>query len=426
MPQPAPTVLFLMGPSSPLWRELGYAFEAKGCRVVKVCFAMGDWLYWRRSAYHYRGRLSRWQAYLQNLIAREGITTILYYADRQPYHAVAAEVARASGVQAISLENGYLRPDWLTLERGGMGAHSHFPADPARISHIASAVPEPDLGVRYPHGFWTEMVHEVTYHLLNYSWRIFYPFYCSGKYYDTLLEVLLGIRGLFGRSASRAAAQRLVAERLAGDAPFYVLVLQLQGDYQIRANSPYTHIRQMIDEVVASFAHHAPQEARLVVKQHPHDNNRENWARQTREAATQAGIAQRVDFIDGGDLGALLDRAAGCVMINSTVGLFALRHTCPTKTLGIAIYDVPGLTHQGSLDSFWTTPDPVDPTLMQDFVRAMAGTIQVKGSFYHPEGRRAAIEAIVARVHTGSVNAPDAFEAVPPRLEKAREMGILA
>lgn len=421
---PSPRViLFLMGPSSPFWRELSLAFEAAGHRTVKVCFSLGDWLYWRRAgAHHYRGRLAHWPAYLEKLIAREGVTDILLYADQQPYHLAAGDVACARGIPVIAIENGYLRPDWITVERGGMGMRSHFPNDPSVIRAIAARVGEPDLAVRYRHGFWTEMFHEGAYQMMTYFWRVLYPFFRTGKYYDPLLELLVGIPKLWKVRVSEADAGRIIAERMATGDPFYVLALQLQGDYQIRSNSPYIHIRDMIGEVVESFARHAPAGSRLIVKQHPHDNGWESWSRHLRRAARAHGVDERVDFIDGGDLGALLKAARGCVMINSTVGLFSIRHGCPTKILGVAIYDMPGLTHQGPLDTFWTKPEPVDARLAADFVRALAATIQVKGDFYDPTGRKAAIAAIVGRILENRVNEPGAFVASPPRVPPVKRM----
>lgn len=414
-------ILFLMGPSTPFWRELSLAFEAAGHRTVKVCFSLGDWLYWRRrGAHHYRGRLANWPAYLEALIAREGVTDVMLYADQQPYHLAAGDVARARGIPVIAIENGYLRPDWITVERDGMGVRSHFPNDPAIIRAIAAQAGEPDLTVRFRHGFWTEMFHEGAYQMMTYFWRVLYPFYQSGKYYDPLLELLVGIPKLYKLKASEADATRIVTQRLAENAPFHVLALQLQGDYQIRSNSPYHHIREMIAEVIQSFAKHAPAGTRLIVKQHPHDNGWENWSHLVRHLAQAWGINDRVDFIDGGDLGALLKRAKGCVMINSTVGLFSIRHGCPTKILGVAIYDMPGLTHQGSLDEFWTSPEPVDASLATDLVRALAATIQVKGDFYKRAGRKTAIEGVVARVLENRVNEPGAFIDPPPRTAPAK------
>ena len=250
---------------------------------------------------------------------------------------------------------------------------------------------------------------------MTYFWRVLYPFYRSGKHYDPFLEVLAGIPKLLTRKSTEAAASARIAQRLEAKDPFYVLALQLQGDYQIRSNSPYHHIRDMIEEVVASFAAHASGDMQLIVKQHPHDNGWENWPKHLRAAARKYGVESRVHFVDGGDLSLLLQHAKGCVMINSTVGLFSIRSGCPTKILGVAIYDMPGLTHQGSLDTFWQAPEPIDVALARAFMTALAATIQVQGDFYDPAGRKAGIAAIVTRVLEHRVNEPGAFINPPPR-----------
>jgi capsular polysaccharide export protein len=88
----------------------------------------------------------------------------------------------------------------------------------------------------------------------------------------------------------------------------------------------------------------------------------------------------------------------------------------PTIVLGAAIFDIPGLTHQGGLDAFWRHPERIDRSLLACFIRALAGTIQVKGNFYHPEGRKLGIATIIERVVGEKVNQPDAYVENPPRL----------
>ncbi|MEL7140183.1 MAG: hypothetical protein AAFP67_14090, partial [Pseudomonadota bacterium] len=119
------SVLFLQGPASTLWSEIADRFEAQGHRVHRVNLSFGDWLYWRRrGALNYRGSLGEWERWLEALLRREGVSDILYFADRLPYHRVAARVAAQLGVRAWAVENGYLRPDWLTLEPIAMGRFS--------------------------------------------------------------------------------------------------------------------------------------------------------------------------------------------------------------------------------------------------------------------------------------------------------------
>ncbi|WJR69608.1 hypothetical protein QTA58_00035 [Neorhizobium sp. CSC1952] len=146
----------------------------------------------------------------------------------------------------------------------------------------------------------------------------------------------------------------------------------------------------------------------------------EGWRKVVAQLAARHRIAGRVVFIEKGDLGRILKRSRGVVIVNSTTGLQSLRLGIPTIALGSAIYNVRGLTHQDGLDSFWRHPEAIDTELLADFVKALAGTIQVKGNFYHEEGRKVAIETIVARVAGEMVNQPDAYVERPPRLSWRR------
>lgn len=131
-------ILFLQGPPSTFWRQLCDHFEAAGAATYRINLSMGDWAYWRKpGADNYRGRFSKWASFLRQYLTDRRITDILYYADRLPYHAVAREIGRSLGIRTYAVEFGYLRPDWITLEQGGMGALSHFPNEPDAIRQIA-------------------------------------------------------------------------------------------------------------------------------------------------------------------------------------------------------------------------------------------------------------------------------------------------
>ena len=104
----------------------------------------------------------------------------------------------------------------------------------------------------------------------------------------------------------------LVESVLAGDAAFFVFPLQLQTDFQLRAHSPYNDQREAITEVITSFANHASRSVHLVVKVHPLDNGLIDWRAYIEELATRLGIGGRVQFLDGGDLNALLAKSCWC------------------------------------------------------------------------------------------------------------------
>lgn len=409
------TILFLQGPPSTFWSQLADAVEARGGGVRRVHLCLADALFWRRrDGVSYRGRLSRWRGWLTEFIRAEGVTDILYYADQLPYHRIAAEAARAEGIGAHAAEFGYLRPDWITFEREGTGAFSHFPDDPAALRADA---PDPDLAPRHTHRFAVEAAGEVAFGLSLTFGRPLYPCYVSDRRYPPLFDYACWLARL---ARARGAARRAAAAQgrlLTGQAPYFLVALQIQSDYQLRANAPYRHQSDMIAETLADFAAHAPAGLRIGVKLHPLDNGWENWPAVIARAAAAAGLGDRVETVEGGDLGLLVCGAQGVVVINSTVGVHALRAGKPVKALGPAVYAMPGLTDQRPLAAFWRDPTPPDPATLRLFLATLADEIQVRGSFYDPEGRRAAAAAMADRLVRGEVGPrAHALGAAPPRL----------
>ena len=419
------TILFLQGHPSTFAGAVAKEIARRGGRVLRINLCAGDALFWRGSnAISYRGRLQDWPQFLRDFIRREGVSDIVYYADRLPYHRVAAAVAREFGIRTATYEFGYLRPDWITLEHGGMSAWSHFPRAAEKIRDIAGNVPEPDLAERYPYSFLDEAFCEVTYNLATFLGWPLYPHYEADKYYHPVLDYLSYIPRLATSGRDDRRARGTIAMLCENAVPFFVCPMQMQNDYQLRANSHYRHQSEMLEEVIASFAQHAAADAHLVLKVHPLDNGRERWDGIVDALSQAAGVSQRVHLVRGGDLRTLLTAAQGVVLVNSTVGVHALRHGRPVKVLGIAVYDIAGLTHQGDLDGFWRAPTAPDAELCADFVKAMAATIHVKGNFFTKAGRAAAVPAMAERLLAGTVNQPGALEAQPPRLARAAALGI--
>lgn len=420
MPDAAPAprrVLFLQGPPTGFWRDLAAAFEAEGHHVLKVDLCTADALFWRRpGARAFRAPFSRWRPWLAQLLEAERIDAVLYYADRLPYHVVAAEEAAARGLDAWAVEFGYLRPDWLTLERGGMGAFSHLPDDPDAWRALGAAAPAPDEGARFGHSFAAEATADIAFNLANALLALPFPFFRMDKPVHPILDYPSWIPRLMrgGREAARAEA--VTAEAEAGAWPYHLLALQLATDYQIRDNTAFADLGEMVDEVLASFARAAAPGRRLIVKLHPLDNGASDWPGRMRAAAARLGVAERVTVIDGGRLDALIRHAGGVIVANSTVGLHAIRAGAPVAALGAAVYAMPGLTHQGPLDGFWEGARRPDPELAQLFVRGLAAAAQVRGSFWHPEGRAQAAAEIVRRVASGAAQTGAAFVDPPPRL----------
>jgi capsular polysaccharide export protein len=119
-----------------------------------------------------------------------------------------------------------------------------------------------------------------------------------------------------------------------------------------------------------------------------------------------------VVLIEACDLQRLLDRARGLVTVNSTSATFALAAGVPVIALGRSVYDLPGLTHQGTLSSFWTDPMPPDPSLFEAFRRVVAHACLIAGDFFTREGVARAVAGASARAEAAQ-GAGLRIEAIP-------------
>ena len=394
----------LQGHPSPFWGELYDGLIADRHRLLKVHLCLADLVYWgRRPAISYRGRYKNWQSWIRRYLLAEKVTDILYYADCLPYHVDALEVARELGIRCWAIEFGYLRPDWITVEPEAMGARSTFPKDRQAIEALASGVAAPDMVSRYPHKFATEAFHEVSFSLLQAFGRPFYPLYNSDKIYWPIVDYLSWIGELALERRRNRLSDRLQKTVKLGELPYNLVAMQIQADYQIRASSRYGHLSEFLSEVFESFARSAPAARHLIVKLHPLDNGLESWFYRIPRLADRFGIRKRLHLIKGGDLSVLLRNSKGVVLVNSTVGVHALRMGLPTYAAGEAVFDISGLTHQGEMDAFWENPENVDREFFDVFERALS-RIQVKGSFYNAQGRVAAVSSVRDRFRSSTLS----------------------
>ena len=263
--------LFLQGPSSPIFAKIADRLEAKGHLCLRINLNPGDQIFWRRKGgYHYRGRGGQdWRSYIAAFLVQHGVTDLVLLGEERPYHLIAIEAAKRQDIAVAVVEMGYLRPDWLTIERDGMSSNSHFPNDPQTIIDAARTLPEPDFARRYTQSFAAEAAYDLLYNLPNVFLWFLFPHYRRHALFHPLAEYAGWVMRLAGGKKRTLVATALVDTLLSSGTAFFVFPLQLQTDFQLRSHSPYHDQREAITEVITSFAAHAPETASLVVKIHP-------------------------------------------------------------------------------------------------------------------------------------------------------------
>jgi capsular polysaccharide export protein len=394
-------VLFLQGPSSFYMEQVARLLIARGHRASRINLHFGDRLFWRLPAKNYRGGITGWRPYVAEQLDADPITHLFLLGDQRPHHRIAIEEAKARGAEIICAELGYLRPDWLVLERDGMSTHSRMPRDPEIIQTLAQLYDRPDFCVQFRTPFWRFAMLDMIYNLGALFFSPLYPGYKRHAIDHPVVEYASWIRKWLRAPFERRHTKRAFEALQEKDTPIFILPLQLSTDYQIRAHSPFLDMPAAAREIIASFAAHAASDARLTVKVHPLDPGITRWRSLIESMAADRGVGDRVYYVDGGNLNDMLQSAAGCVTVNSTSGLAALQAGCPLKVTGNAIFDVPGMTYQGSLDDFWTTASPPDKNLVDDYIRLLAGAVHIRGGYYTQQALNMAVPATVERLEQG-------------------------
>jgi capsular polysaccharide export protein len=399
--------LFLQGPISPFFAEVAAGLAALGHAIHRINLNLGDRLLWRGApgrVEDYRGRPDDWPAHVAAYLDAHGVTDIVLLGEQRDYHRAAIAAAAQRGIAVTVTDFGYFRPDWITLERDGMGGDSRFPRTPGAIRALAAGLPRADLAERMRDDFPRQARWDVTYHLASMlPWP--FPHYRSHHLHHPLATYAgIGLR-LLRRGAERAEGARALAR--VGAQPFWVFAMQMETDFSVRAYSRFRDMDTPLAETFRSFALHAPSDAELIVKVHPLDPCLKRWGSRVPALAAAAGLGRRVHLAHHGELDAMLAASRGLVTVNSTVGLRSIVLDRATKALGHAVWDVPGLAHQGPLDAFWTQGMPPDPALREDFLAALQATTQIRGVFYAPQGRALAVAEAVRRLHDGRVGVPE-------------------
>ncbi|WP_286963348.1 capsular biosynthesis protein [Brevundimonas sp.] len=383
--------LIASAPFGPFSRNLAAAIEAAGGAVQRLILNMGDRFDWRRRG----GRVHRepfdaFRTALPDWI--EEFTDVIVFGDTSPHARAVLAAARIRGLDTWVLENGYFRPDWITLERTGVNAEGCSPADPEAYANVQAREPRPvPVGRILP---W-HVTHISLYYFIELMGRRAFPHF-RPEYDPPPWRQAFGHVGRALKSR-RAATRKRLRTVLKGDLPFALVCLQRDGDSQLVRHSSLPTNAAFLARVLDSFATHAPPELHLVVKGHPLDAGVTNMEAKTGRLAEACGVSARVHYLDGGALADLCRASRGLVVNNSSAALSALGFGTPVKVLGEAFFDMEGLTDPRPLDQFWSAPRAPDPDLFARFRTWVIDNTQINGGFHGPAVRRATSLALVRR-----------------------------
>ena len=379
--------LFLQGPHGPWFHRLGQMLRAAGAECWRIGFNLGDRVFWPGPGY------IAFTGHLDGL----GITDLVLYGDTRPIHAEAVRIARARGLTVHVFEEGYLRPYWVTYERGGANGHSALMQ--LSLADMESALSQIDIelpdapatwGDMRQHMFWGALYHGCV--ALGFrAYQAFQPHRDLTVGQEFLLYLKAFLLMPLHRLQRRIATWRIRF----GGFPYHLAILQLEHDASFRDHSPFASMAEFLGVVMAGFAGGAPKHHHLVFKAHPLEDGRAPLGADIARLARDHDLAGRVHFVRGGKLAQLLAHARTAVTVNSTAGQQALWRGIPLRTFGTAVYAKPEFVSSQPLDRFFSNPDRPDTRAYRTFRHFLLETSQVPGGFYSSRGRRALLRQVV-------------------------------
>ena len=350
-------ILLLQGPVGPFFDRLASWLLAQSKHVHRVVFQGGD----RADCgmlvpLPYTGTTAEWPGFFSRTVAELGIDCIVLFGQSRHYHQVAIELAQAAKLAVVVLEEGYLRPGFVTMELDGVNGYSttlnRYRWEVSKASPKVSLEriePKPWL---FQQMCWFAARHYTAMRL----GRSDFPHYRHHKS-DSLRHYAAFWLRAWSKKLWHSRSDHGRVKALAGQSYFFV-PLQHDGDAQITHHSPYHDNTEFIIKVLRSFAAHAPADSLLVFKMHPFSRGGPGHVGLIMALAQELGIRKRVLHLVEGHTPTLVAQARGVVVINSTVGLQALVHGRPLAVKGDALYKQEGISYLGQLDRFWNQAQP--------------------------------------------------------------------
>ena len=376
-------VLLLQGPIGFFFKRLDKQLRKAGANTFRIGLNMGDQLFSCSDNYiPYRGKQDDWGMFIQTFLKNKNIKTIFLFGDCRFYQSAAIKIANTLKIAVYVFEEGYIRPDYITLERHGVNDYSHLPRTP-EFYHALTLKNTKKPTDATPNAIinWGIVI---VYYWMAKLFHFRYIHYKHHREYSASKELFFGLRSLT-RKVIYAQRDKKYLSLLKGtlSKKYFFIPLQTYNDFQILQHSRYGSLEKFIIEVLESFSKYASKEDTLLFKHHPLDRGRKDYRKFIYEQAIFLDIKDKVLVLHDIHLPTCLQHAKGTVTINSTVGLSSIYHGTPTLTLGYAVYNIEGLTCKHlSLDKFWTTYRAPNEVLFKKYRQYIIEKTQLNGSFY--------------------------------------------
>jgi capsular polysaccharide export protein len=376
-------ILFLQGPMGTFFKKLDKSFSKRGATTYKIGFNAADSFFSNHYNYvPFRAKEQEWEYFITNFLKDKKINKVFLFGDCRFYQSVTIQIAMKLSIEVFVFEEGYIRPDYITMEKYGVNDFSHICRDPNFYKNLPCSEedsPKPAFQSKAKLIF-SAMIYYSIANLLHFR----YPYYKHHRDFSAIKEAFYGVRSFIRKiyyplyeNKYKSKIETTLSKK------YFFVPIQTHNDFQILQHSGYLSIEKFILDVLDSFMKYAADEHYIIFKHHPVDRGQKNYTSFIMEQSEIYGIEDKVLVFHDLYLPTLIKNAIGAVTINSTVGLTSVSYGIPTKTLGNAIYNIEGLCNKDvPLQEFWSRQQLPDLELYKKYRAYLVQNTQLNGSFY--------------------------------------------
>jgi len=373
-------ILFLQGPIGYFFKNLQTFFKTKEAKnIYQIGFNYGDEFYSNKDNYiSFTDDINfRFEKYIKNFFIEKEINTIFLIGEYRLMHKIAIKVAQKLHIKIIVFEEGYIRPNFITMESNGVNANSNlknkFYKRWNKINNI-------NIDKSKSHQY----LYATIYSILYFIFYIKYPNYNHHKTLNPFIHAFWGVRAYLRLNLYKITEKDFLNK--IKDKNYYFVPLQIYNDFQIVEHSKYLNIEEFIEEVIFEFSKvNFNKETHLVFKHHPMGRGIKHYGEFIKKCIIKYNLKKNmIHYIHEVHLPTLIRNAQGVITVNSTVGLSSLYHGVPTFITGKnTIFDIEDISnYKKTYEEFFLNPEKPNEVKFNYLYNYIIQETQIYGDFY--------------------------------------------
>lgn len=357
-------VLMLQGPVGYFFKRLSNFLKTfYKTEVLKINFCGGDKLFFP-DGYTFNGTKKDYENFLKKTL--KDYDCIMLFGEHREHHVIAKQIAKELNKKIYVFEEGYIRPNYITLEEGGVNANSNllkiknFKTNKENAFYLNNNKPS-QLKIAFILYIYNFMNFCLSFEFSNYKHHRNFG----------ILEALKFSKAWIRRRLFKKEDKKILKELYKKE--FFFVPLQVSTDSQILCNSSYRKMEEFIKYIIDSS-----NEKIILFKDHPLEIE-EDYKKILKKYKKE-----NIYFIRTGDINQIINHSKGVININSTVGLSALFHYKPVFCLGKSFYTNKDLATNKNISDFLENTEKYNPNKdkVNEFKNYIIKETQIKGSFY--------------------------------------------